>query len=317
MMILWIFLMVSTVVCLCLLCLRILRIKHELNRMSSLVNERASSESSHEVSMNTRVSVFIRERELNRLAVAINTLLDRLQAAESKSRETEASHKHLVANIAHDMRTPLTSVLGYLEVLQLDKQLSSEERNEFARIAYQKAKSMYEQLESFFQLAKLEANDLKLEAVSMNITRIFKEMLVGSYPSFQELGIEPVIEIPMQTIEIISDPVAIERIIGNLLSNALKYGASRGKIGASLEEWGDSVRLEIWDNGPGISEENLSQIFERMYTVEPSRSFGSRGSGLGLTIARHLAHQLGGELQAHSLPYEKTSFVLIIPLNKK
>lgn len=125
------------------------------------------------------------------------------------------------------------------------------------------------------------------------MNRLTKEMLVGLYPIFLNLSLEPVVEIPEKRLYALGDNMAVERIVGNLLSNSLQHGASSGKIGVRLTETEDHILLEIWDNGPGIAPENLKLIFERTYTLEPARTSGSSGSGLGLTIARQLALKQG------------------------
>jgi signal transduction histidine kinase len=296
------------------LAFRLLRLHRELNHVHEFLLNKTTFTEPGQALPNERVRIFSENPILLRkLASSINILLDRLQNAESRTRQAEDAHKRLVSNISHDLRTPLTSVMGYLEVLQTDENLSGAEQKQFMNIAYNKSRSMYELLDQFFQLAKIEAGDLPLQNVPIDMNRLTKEMLVGLYPIFLNLSLEPVVEIPEKRLYALGDSMAVERIVGNLLSNSLRHGASSGKIGARLTETEDHISLEIWDNGPGISPGNLKLIFERMYTIEPARTSGSSGSGLGLTIARQLALKQRGSLHAASIPGERTSFILQLP----
>ncbi|ASA24498.1 sensor histidine kinase [Paenibacillus donghaensis] len=289
------------------------RLQRELGQLQVFVEQKADTAEHPAATPNARVRIHNTSPALQQLAVSLNRLLDRLQTAESRTQATEAAHKRLVSNISHDLRTPMTSVLGYLEALQKDQSLSPEEIREFVDIAYRKSGSMYELLEAFFQLAKMEAGDVPLQFVPLEINSLVKEQLAGLYPSFQNLSLVPEIEIAEDKLYALGDRLAVERIVSNLLSNSLKYGASGGRLGVRVTRFDQQIRFEVWDNGPGISAESLPFIFERMYTHESSRSSGSSGSGLGLTIARHLAEKLGGSLEACSVPGEMTSFILLLP----
>lgn len=294
--------------------LRLIRLQKELRLMRTRLLDRANFDTLPQSSPNFRLTLRTTDEGLTGLAASINLVLDRLQEAESRTREAENLHKRLVSNISHDLRTPLTSVLGYLEALLADDRLTEADRREFLTIAKQKADSMYKLLESFFQLSKLEAGDTELTPVPVEMNKLVTETALGLYPDFQRLSITPVISLYSEhKLYAQGDPVAIERILGNLLSNSLKYGYAGGEIGLSLGKKGDKILLEVWDNGPGIPSSELDKIFERMYRMEPARSPRQSGSGLGLTIARHLAEQMGGSLTAASQPGSRTSFILSLP----
>lgn len=292
------------------LALRILQLHRELSHVHEFLLNKSALTESGQALPNARIRVFSEQPILLKLASSINLLLDRLQHAESRTRQAEDAHKRLVANISHDLRTPLTSVMGYLEVLKTDENLSTAEQKQFVNIAYKKSRSMYELLDQFFQLAKIEAGDVPLQTVPLDMNRLVKEMLVGLYPTFLSLSLEPVVKIPAERLYALGDSLAVERIVGNLLSNSLRHGSSSGRVGVTLSETQNHIALEIWDNGTGITAENLNLIFERTYTLEPART---SGSGLGLTIARQLALKQGGSLHATSVPGERTSFILQLP----
>ncbi|GGF87543.1 two-component sensor histidine kinase [Paenibacillus albidus] len=289
------------------------RLQRELGQLQVFVEQKADTAEHPVATPNARVRIHNSSPALQQLAIALNRLLDRLQTAESRTQAAEAAHKRLVSNISHDLRTPMTSVLGYLEALQMDRSLSLEEIREFVDIAYRKSGLMHELLEAFFQLAKMEAGDMPLQSVPLEINSLVKEQLAGLYPAFQNLSLVPEIEFTEDNLYALGDRLAVERIVSNLLSNSLKYGSAGGHIGVRVDRSGQQIRLEVWDNGPGISAESLPFIFERLYTLESSRSSGSGGSGLGLTIARHLAEKLGGSLEACSVPGERTSFIMQLP----
>ncbi len=247
-------------------------------------------------------------KPVKRLSIDINSLLEVHEANRIKVQELEISQKRIISNISHDLRTPLTSLLGYLEMLQKDTSLTEEEKAEYLEIAILKGKSLYSFVQSFFELAKLEANDTQYELEKLDISNTIKEIMLSFYSDFSQNNIQPELTLPEKPVYVLSNRTCIERILQNLISNALRYGKDGGIIGVTLREVHDRIWVDIWDNGKGIAEKDIKHIFERLYISEKSRNNSMRGSGLGLSIAKKMIEKMNGEISVSSVPNVKTVF---------
>lgn len=258
--------------------------------------------------LNMRYRLRTNRKDMEKLAGELNRLADYFQNAYERTRFLEEERKRMIADISHDLRTPLTSLLGYLEALRNDAALTPEERSAFLRVASDKGDALLERLRSFFELARLESDDSLPELQSINLTDFIPDVLLGLYPEFAKAEIAPVIEIPDAPLYARGHAPSLERILNNLLSNALRYGRDGKEIGVRLREEEDLVWVDVWDRGQGIPEKDLPRIFERLYTGDASRNADLRGTGLGLTIAKNLVERQGGRIMASSEPREKTVF---------
>ncbi|TJY42827.1 HAMP domain-containing histidine kinase [Cohnella pontilimi] len=258
--------------------------------------------------MNMRYRVHARQPAMQELGGELNRLVDYFQQAYDRMRFLEEERKRLIANISHDLRTPLTSLLGYMEALQRDETLSEEERADFLRIAASKGDALLTLLQDFFELARLEADDSVPEFGRVNLTELVPEILLDFYPEFTKADITPIIKLPDKPVYVRADAAHLRRILNNLISNALRYGREGKEIGISLREEPNVVWVEVWDRGNGVAEQDLPRIFERLYTGEASRNSTLQGTGLGLTIAKNLVEKQGGRIAVTSAPHEKTVF---------
>ncbi|MCR8842601.1 HAMP domain-containing histidine kinase [Paenibacillus sp. SC116] len=231
----------------------------------------------------------------------LNRLIDYFQKTFDRTQFLEDERKQMIANISHDLRTPLTSLLGYLEALSSDSTLTVEEKNNFIRIVSDKGNLLMERLQDFFELAKLEADDSQSELVEVNLTGILQEVLVEFYPNFQKAAITPIVNIPDSPLYVMSNQIQLRRVIENLMSNALRYGLDGKEVGVAVREQSDYVWVDIWDRGKGISPQDLSRVFERFYTGAASRNQSLRGTGLGLTITKSLVEKQGGQITVSSI----------------
>jgi signal transduction histidine kinase len=171
-------------------------------------------------------------------------------------------------------------------------------------------------MNTFFDLAKLESGDTELPMTSLNLNEICKNNMLMFYESILSHGFVTHIDIPDHPIYVYSNEEALNRILNNLLANAIQHGRDGRVIGMTLRTDKEAVCVDVWDQGRGISEQHQDLVFERMYTLEDSRNKSFQGSGLGLTITKRLVQKLDGEIFLHSKPYEKTTFTvkLQIPL---
>jgi two-component system, OmpR family, phosphate regulon sensor histidine kinase PhoR len=254
-----------------------------------------------------RIHLGFTGRPLMRIGTELNVLMDGFQGTLDEKQRLEFSHKQLIADISHDIRTPLTSLMGYVEVLK-ERELCPEERREYLDITYAKARSMYRMIEDFFDLARLESEDTVVELTRVDLAEIVREKLASFYQDFMRASVVPEIHLPEGPVIVRGNRTCIERVLDNLISNALKYGADGGTIGVSMREEACRAWVDVLDRGRGIPGNELPYVFDRLYTAEASRSAAGRGTGLGLAIARQLLEKQNGEIVAASTPGERTVF---------
>ena len=211
----------------------------------------------------------------------------------------------MLANISHDIKTPLTVILGYLEIMRLNHT-----DDEMLKKVESKAQQVMDLINQFFTLAKLEAGDTNLTLSKINISEICRESVLSFYEILLQKDFEVEISIPESAVFAQGDNEALQRILFNLLSNVIRYGSDGKYLGIFLHEDKNSVYIDVIDKGKGIEKEFAASVFERLYTMEDSRNREIQGNGLGLTIAKNLAVQLGGDIYLDSVPNVKTTFTV-------
>ena len=252
-----------------------------------------------------KIMVFTDQKVLKSLSGQINRVLLDRQEVKRNYRKQQMSVKKMLANISHDIKTPLTVILGYLEMMRLE-----DPENEMLQKMEGKAAQVMELINQFFTLAKLEAGDVNLEIVKININELCRENVLGFYELLLQKEFTVDISIPEQKLFVQGERDSINRILNNLLSNAIRYGSDGKYIGVFVREEKNFVCLDIVDQGRGIEKEFASSVFERLYTMEDSRNRQIQGNGLGLTIAKNLAKQMGGDILLESEPHVKTVFTV-------
>lgn len=266
----------------------------EISQKLSEILERDSDE---------KVMVFTDDAALQELIGQINRMLLDRQKVKVDYRKQELSSKKMLANISHDIKTPLTVILGYLEILRMDR--ADDEGLQKVEV---KAKQVMELINQFFTLAKLEAGDTPIETAKINVSEVCREAVLGFYELLLQKAFTVDIAIPEQNIFAWGDRKSIERILTNLLSNAIRYGSDGSYIGIVLRQEAEFVWIDVADKGKGIEKAFAASVFERLYTMEDSRNRQIQGNGLGLTIAKNLARQMGGDILLESEPYVRTVF---------
>ena len=252
-----------------------------------------------------KVMVFTDDKALMDVVGEINRLLyDRQKIKAGRKREEEASKK-MLSNISHDMKTPLTVILGYLEILRL-----KDPEDEALKKTEEKAKQVLELINRFFTLAKLEAGDTDMELTKFAVNELCRENVLGYYDILQQKDFRVEISIPEKAVYVRGNEEAVQRILQNLLSNALRYGSDGKYLGLFLREEENHVYIDVADKGKGIDRESAAHVFDRLYTMEDSRNREIQGNGLGLAIAKNLAKAMGGDIILNSIPYEKTVFTV-------
>jgi signal transduction histidine kinase len=255
-----------------------------------------------------RLLIVSDDRHLVELLVQLNQLLDENQERSRRFIRMEASMKRMLANISHDLKTPLTVIAGYTEMLQSRSQIDVEERARLLQHVHDKTIELITLMNSFFDLAKLESGDKEIPLDKVNLTEICKKNILAFYDWIQTKELEAVIEIPEKPIFAFGNEEALNRVLNNLISNSLRYGAEGKMIGLKLFYDEKHVNVEVSDHGKGINETEQENVFERMFTLEESRNKAFQGSGLGLTITKRLIEEMQGDISVKSKPFEKTSF---------
>lgn len=242
------------------------------------------------------------------LLIEINSLLDDNKKNLANYLGTEIAMKKMLSNISHDLKTPLTVVLGYIEAISLDEGMNSEERKVLLSKVYNKACEILELIQKFFDLARLESGDRNILLSKVNMNEICRKNILSFYDILSAKGLNVDMVIPEYNIYVFGNEDALDRILNNLLSNAVKYGSDGRVIGLTLRSDEEFAYIDVWDKGKGIGESHRDRVFERMYTLEDSKSKLYQESGLGLTITKRLVEMMGGCISLYSKPFEKTIF---------
>ncbi len=255
-----------------------------------------------------KVMIFTDSRAVQELCAQINRLLDRHQRMLADYRRSEISSKKMLSNISHDIKTPLTVILGYLEIIRLN----GGEQRELIDKVETRAKAVSDLVEQFFTLAKLEAGDMEIALSKLELCELCREVVLDFYEILSGKDYEVEVEIPEKTVYVQGNSDAIRRILNNLISNSLRYGSEGRYLGIFLHEDEKQVYIDVTDRGRGIEKDFAEHIFDRLFTMEDSRNRDIQGNGLGLTIARSLARQMGGDVTLLSKPWQKTSFTVAL-----
>jgi signal transduction histidine kinase len=253
--------------------------------------------------------------ELGALGRSFNEMAATIEADVEKIRQVERMRRDLIGNISHDLRSPLASVQGYLETMVLkDGELSPEERRTFLEVSLRNTANLQRLVEELFELAKLDARQVQLRTEPLQIAELAQDVVLKFVPRAQaagvSLGVEPAGDLPLVT----ADVGLVERVLTNLIDNALRFTPPGGNVRVILGGEDRAVRVTVADTGAGIAPEDLPHIFERFYRADKSRDRATGGAGLGLAIARQIVELHGSSLEAHSGPGEGARFSFVLPV---
>ena len=252
------------------------------------------------------VMVFTDNKVLMDLVAQINRLLENQRKVKVDYRRSEISSKKMLSNISHDIKTPMTVILGYLEIMRLN----SSGENEMLLKVEQKAQRVMELINQFFTLAKLEAGDTEIEISKIDVCEACRENVLDFYELLTQKEFQVQVDIPEEAVFVRGNKDALQRILFNLITNVVRYGSDGKYIGMFLRSDEKYIYIDVVDKGKGIERGFAQNVFERLFTMEDSRNREIQGNGLGLTIAQNLAHQLGGKITLESEPNVKTTFTV-------
>lgn len=302
-------LIVGMVLFICYFLLLTRRITRDLSYISGRITKIA------EGNLNERIEVK-RQDEIGEIAERINEMAQEIQRLMESEREALQTNKDLITCVAHDLRTPLTSVIGYLQLAMETDKYPVEQRQEYARIASQKANRLEGLIQDLFTYTKMVSGEVSLHPCDIDIVKLLEQMEEEFYPLFQDNGLECQMHTNIDSLILHVDPELIARAVQNLLSNAVKYGKDGKQILVFVEKREEEVAISVQNYGLVIPKESLGQIFDKFYRVEESRSRKTGGTGLGLNIAKEIILLHGGTIRAQS-DVDGTIFTVTLPLNRK
>lgn len=245
-----------------------------------------------------------------RLADAVNALAEKVQQDQEAWGRYAQAQKRLLTTIAHDLRTPITSIAGYIGALQ-QGMATPEEQRRFLGIAQQKTADLTALVDDLFYLTRLESGDMSMKTSPVDLAEALRQSLLGFVPQIEADSMDVRVQIPEFRCIVNSDELALRRIFANLIGNSLRHGIGKTILGVELMPESSHYRAVIWDNGQGFAPGAL----ERILAGGPDHEGGTltRGAGLGIAIARDLVEKLGGNLSAESVPWQRTAFTVVLP----
>lgn len=247
--------------------------------------------------------------KIKELAAEINRLLDKFYSQKVEYERSKKAMTQVLTNISHDIRTPLTVLKGYSEILC--KEAEKADENNFYNMAAKidrKASELVITINEYFTMSKITSGDMKIDLQRTNITELCHEVILDYYDILEQKHFHVEIDVGTLPEYAYVDKDALKRILKNLIDNAIGHGGDGKYLALRLSNMNGKIKIDVEDHGKGILEKDQEQIFYRTYTTAHKGS----GSGLGLTIAKNLALQMEADIQVISVPGHKTVFSLVL-----
>lgn len=250
-----------------------------------------------------------------RVVTSVNSLVDSAIQSMDDERKIEQSKDELITNVSHDLRTPLTSIIGYLGLVE-DKQYHSEEDLlKYTHTAYEKAKQMKALVEDLFEYTKVRQTEAPVNIINVNLDQMLEQLAASFELEASKKNIEIRSTTKPANLMIEADAEKLGRVFSNLIANGLKYGQEATYISLNAKQIDDYVEVRVSNDGAEIPQESLNHLFERFYRVEESRSKATGGTGLGLAIVQSIVDLHHGTVKVESNEQE-TSFIVTLPINR-
>ncbi len=253
--------------------------------------------------------------ELKPIEIRLNEIKATLKRQELESVESEKKKNDLVLFLAHDLKTPLTSIVAYLSMLDGHPDMPKEEREKYIRIAFEKSLRLGELINEFFDITRYNLQDIELEPVEINLSMMLEQLADELYGVLQEKCLTCEVEAE-ENLVVSGDPDKLARVFDNILRNAIAYCHEDTKISIGAQKNRGDVVITFTNHGDKIPGDMLQTIFEKFYRVDNSRSSGTGGAGLGLAIAKEIVEMHGGRIRAKS-DDNRTQFIVTLPSGDK
>lgn len=253
--------------------------------------------------------------ELGRLAQTFNTMADTIQENLRELEKTDRLRRDLVANVSHDLRSPLASIQGYLETILLKgSDLSEDKRKKYLEIILQNTSLLRQLVEELFELSKLDTKQVEPDFEPFSIADLAQDVTLKFEQQARGKDIQLRAEAPASVPLVVGDIGLIERVLSNLIENAIQYSENGGTIIVRLTPNKESVKVSVIDSGPGIREEDLPFIFDRFYREEKSRTKNAGGAGLGLAIVKKILELHDVEIHVENREEKGCIFYFSLPV---
>lgn len=246
---------------------------------------------------------------------SVNALVDTITQAMQEERASEKSKDELITNVSHDLRTPLTSIIGYLGLIEDHQYQSEEDIVKYSHIAYDKAKQMKNLVEDLFEYTKVQQHGAPVNLMTVDLGQLLEQVGASFELEADKKGIAINVTCEPSPLSITADPEKLGRLFSNLVANALKYGHGASYIHLTAKQLGEKMVITVADDGEKIPAEAVKHLFERFYRVESSRNKATGGTGLGLAIVQSIVELHHGSVTARSDDQE-TAFVVTLPVKQ-
>ncbi len=253
--------------------------------------------------------------EIDRLGVTVEEMSQRIADQIEQLRQADAARRDMVANISHDLRTPLASLQGYLETLLMkEDSFSAEEKRKYLDLAARQGDRLSRLVTELFELTMLDSTGTRLNFEPFSLPELVQDVTQKFQLQAERRNMTLELDMPANAPFVQADIGLIERVLENLIENAIKYTPEGGKISLSLVAGADGIEARVADTGPGIPEADRDRIFERFYRVEKSRADAPEGAGLGLAITRRILQLHDSRIEVESAPGRGAAFSFRLPL---
>lgn len=291
-------LVIILIVCIVVLLFKLISLKKDVRYITKQIKESRGEF--------TNIKMNSLDGDVEALAEEIDTLYTENHKSNLKLKNNEESLRRSISNMSHDLRTPLTSVRGYLQLIS-SGQCSEEEVKKYLSIIDRRTDNLNTLINCFYDLSRIENGEYKLKLEYISVSDILCEIVADFYDEFVKKGIEPHVEIEENIPQVIGDKNAIMRIFSNLINNMLRHGEKNVDI--SLKKLENCVQLQFSNDAPYLTDDDMEKLFDRFYTGDASRS--DKSTGLGLYITKELAEKMNYKINAY-LKDKKLTFEILI-----
>lgn len=298
-----VFLLLLFLGCMFLASIHFLRFARTLNQITGAVSDLSAQ----------RVTYVTLPVQLREVELELNQILSQMQQDRENAREAEQRKNDMIVYMAHDLKTPLTSVIGYLTLLNDEKEISAAVREKYLSIALHKSERLEDLINEFFEVTKYNFSTMTLTFTSVNLSIMLEQLLYEFEPIFREKGLTCEMDIAPE-LYVQCDVDQMERVFDNLFKNAYNYCYENTVVRVSLRADGiQHICLTVENSGKTIPPEKLSRIFDQFFRMDSSRNSGTGGSGLGLAIAKEIISLHHGTIRCDSAD-ERIVFTVVLPV---